>query len=254
MGLRVPKGIPHRRILCVAALLALATGSSVSFATGADSLPQATTYTTLPRAPRDTAPFSAGTGVVVHPTAPRVVRATPGGAAVAVLPSLQLGNPTWVPVVDTAPGWIKVLLPSRPNRATGWISGRGDDLQVARTPYLIKVETGARRLTVLKSGRVTGQWTVAVGAPGTPTPLGRTFLLASLSASDQRSGSPVLPTGAHSATLDTYGGGPGTVAFHGWPRKTVFGKAVSHGCVRVPDDALRALSRVPLGTLVIITR
>jgi len=34
----------------------------------------------------------------------------------------------------------------------------------------------------------------------------------------------------------------------------VFGHAVSHGCVRVPPAALRALSRIPLGSAVIITR
>jgi lipoprotein-anchoring transpeptidase ErfK/SrfK len=33
----------------------------------------------------------------------------------------------------------------------------------------------------------------------------------------------------------------------------VFGHAASHGCVRVPAAALRALSRVPLGTAVMIT-
>jgi hypothetical protein len=34
----------------------------------------------------------------------------------------------------------------------------------------------------------------------------------------------------------------------------VFGHAVSNGCVRVPAAALRVLSGVPLGTLVLITR
>ncbi|MCP9981085.1 L,D-transpeptidase [Actinomadura madurae] len=63
----------------------------------------------------------------------------------------------------------------------------------------------------------------------------------------------VLPLGTHSATLDTFGGGPGTVALHGWPDASVFGKAITHGCVRVPADALKALSRVPLGSLVLIT-
>jgi lipoprotein-anchoring transpeptidase ErfK/SrfK len=33
----------------------------------------------------------------------------------------------------------------------------------------------------------------------------------------------------------------------------VFGNAVSHGCVRVPPAALRALSVVPLGSPVTIT-
>ncbi len=54
-------------------------------------------------------------------------------------------------------------------------------------------------------------------------------------------------------TLDTYGGGPGTVGVHGWPNPSVFGRAVSHGCVRVPAAALHVLSLVPLGSLVLIT-
>jgi lipoprotein-anchoring transpeptidase ErfK/SrfK len=63
----------------------------------------------------------------------------------------------------------------------------------------------------------------------------------------------ILPLGLHSNTLDTFGGGPGTVGLHGWPDPAVFGHAVSHGCVRVPADALRVLSRVPLGSPVMIT-
>ncbi|WP_261986737.1 L,D-transpeptidase [Actinomadura sp. HBU206391] len=41
----------------------------------------------------------------------------------------------------------------------------------------------------------------------------------------------ILPVGAHSETLDTFGGGSGTVAFHGRPTTSVFGKAVTHGCI-----------------------
>jgi lipoprotein-anchoring transpeptidase ErfK/SrfK len=241
-------------ISVIVALVLLVTGLGVALAMGMISLPQATTFERLDEVSRDITPFAAGTGAVVHPTSTRTVHERPGGPPVAELPSLQLGNPTWVPVVETAPGWLKVLLPSRPNRATGWISGTGGGLQVARTSHLIKVERAARRLTILRSGRVVGRWSVAVGAPATPTPLGRTFLLALLSKNDQTPGSVVLPTGTHSRTLDDYGGGPGTVAFHGWPDKTVFGKAVSHGCVRVPDSALSALSEAPLGTVVIIKR
>ncbi|MGD0556511.1 MAG: L,D-transpeptidase [Streptosporangiaceae bacterium] len=89
--------------------------------------------------------------------------------------------------------------------------------------------------------------------PGEPTPTGRTFLLASLSPAQPAYSPLILPLGVHSATLDTFGGGPGTVALHGWPDKTVFGHAVSHGCVRVPAAALRVLSRIPLGSPVMIT-
>jgi lipoprotein-anchoring transpeptidase ErfK/SrfK len=95
---------------------------------------------------------------------------------------------------------------------------------------------------------------VAIGAPGTPTPAGRTFLLASLAPAQPAYSPLILPLGLHSDSLSTFGGGPGTVALHGWPDRAVFGHAISNGCVRVPATALRVLSRIPLGSSVMITR
>jgi lipoprotein-anchoring transpeptidase ErfK/SrfK len=214
-------------------------------------LPVATTFTTLSGLPQEADSSTAGDGTVAHPTTSVTVSATPGGPPVAVLPSTQLGSPTWVPVVETKPGWQRVLLPSRPNHLTGWIAAGG--LQTARTPYVIEVDVSARRLALLKDGQTLGTWTVAVGAAKTPTPTGRTFMFASLAPPKATYSPLILPLGAHSDTLDTYGGGPGTVAFHGWPEKSVFGKAVTHGCIRVPSDALTQLSKVPLGSIVLVT-
>jgi len=215
-------------------------------------LPAATTYGTTPAAPQDPAPFQAETGTVIHPTMTRVVYARPGGPAVAVLPATELGSPTWVPVVQSQPGWDRVLLPTRPDRSTGWIYLGGGGLQSAYTPYQIDINLATYRLTILDAGRSLGTWTVAEGAPGTPTPTGRTFVLASLIPLQPTYSPLILPLGTHSDTLTTYGGGPGTVGLHGWPDPSVFGHAVSHGCVRVPPAALRALSRVPLGSAVMI--
>jgi lipoprotein-anchoring transpeptidase ErfK/SrfK len=226
---------------------------SVTSSGVAAKLPQTTTFTTLRGIPQEADSTATGDGTVVHPTVPVPVSATPGGPPVAVLPSTQLGGPTWVPVVGTKPGWQRVLLPSRPNQAAGWIATGGGKLQTAHSPYVIKVDTSARRLTLLESGRRLGVWSVAVGAAKTPTPTGRTFLLASLAPAKPTYSPLILPVGAHSQTLDTFGGGPGTVAFHGWPQSSVFGKAITHGCVRVPKDALTQLSKVPLGSTVIIT-
>ena len=211
-------------------------------------LPEATTFTTLKGLPLDPEPFGRTDGTVVHPTTPLPVSAQPGGPAVATLPDKQLGGPTWVPVVERRPGWNRVLLPSRPNRVTGWIPGAPDKVETARSSHGVKVDVSERRLTLTESGRKVGSWTVAVGAAGTPTPTGRTFLLASLAPSKPAYSPLILPVGAHSETLDSYGGGPGTVAFHGWPSKDVFGKAVTHGCIRVPADALTRLAKAPLGT------
>jgi lipoprotein-anchoring transpeptidase ErfK/SrfK len=216
-------------------------------------LPAATTFGRLRGAPLDPDPFSPETGVVIHPTVARAVYAYPGGQPVAVLPATELSSPTWVPVVQSRPGWDRVLLPTRPNRSTGWIFLGGSGLQTAYSAYQVEISLAAHRLTVLDRGRQLGSWTVAVGAPGTPTPTGRTFLLASVAPRHPTYSPLILPLGVHSHTLSSFGGGPGTVGLHGWPDPSVFGHGVSHGCVRVPPAALQILSRIPLGSPVAIT-
>ncbi|GAA2133394.1 L,D-transpeptidase [Actinomadura napierensis] len=219
---------------------------------GTAQAPEATTFARLKGVPRDAEPGRTTGGLVVHPAKPVPVLDKPGGRTVATLPTQELGGPTWVPVVQSSGDWRRVLLPSRPNRASGWISGTTDGLLTAHTPYTVKVDLSQRRLTLLKSGKAAGSWSVAVGGAKTPTPTGRTFVLANLAPAKKTPSPLVLPLGTHSATLDTFGGGPGTVALHGWPDRSVFGKAVTHGCVRVPQDALQALAKVPLGSLVFI--
>ena len=220
-------------------------------------LTQATTFTSIPAAALDQDPFAVTDGLVMHPLTAQVVYLAPGEKPVAVLPATELGGPTWVPVVQSIPGWVQVLLPSRPNRSTGWIYIAGtvaSELTIRASPYLIWIEVGARKLGVDEGGQSLGTWTVAVGAPGTPTPTGRTFLLALLAPPSPTYSPLILPLGTHSAAFSTFGGGPGTVGLHGWPNPSVFGHAVSNGCVRVPAAALGILSQIPLGTLVLITQ
>jgi lipoprotein-anchoring transpeptidase ErfK/SrfK len=173
----------------------------------------------------------------------------PGRKPFAKVTRKQFGD-TWLPVVERRGGWSRVLLPSRPNGSTGWL--RTNQVERRTSPYLIRVHLGSRQLELYSGGSSVGSWTVAVGASETPTPTGRTFLLGSMVDEDQSFSPLILPLGSHSDTLDSYGGGPGTVALHGWPDDSVFGQAVSHGCIRVPSEALDALSNVPLGTLVLI--
>jgi len=213
------------------------------------TLTSSTTQTTISTAPLDSKPFAGTDGLVVHPRAETAVYTAPDADAFAKVGPTQFG-PTWLPVVEQTDGWVRVLLPSKPNRSTGWIPDQ--DLDRANSPYLIRVHTGSRTIELFRQGRRLGVWKAGVGARKTPTPSGRTFLLGSI-IDTKRSASPVvLPLGAHSPTLDTFGGGPGTVAIHGWPRPDVFGAAVSAGCVRVPKKALAELQKVPLGTLVLI--
>jgi lipoprotein-anchoring transpeptidase ErfK/SrfK len=218
------------------------------------ALPRATTWTKVAKAQLDPQPFAASDGLMLHPEASKVVYAEPGGPPIAVVPTTQLDDPTWLPVIDSRPGWMRVLLPSRPNGSTGWIHTGDGKIKQTYSPYQVRIDLTARRLTLLKGGQETGSWPVAIGTEETPTPTGRTFLLASLSPPEITYSPVILPLGMHSEKLQTFDGGPGTVGLHGWPDKSAFGKAVSHGCVRLPKDGLDAVSHIPLGSLIIITR
>jgi hypothetical protein len=238
--------------LFATAFFLISPGGSDAAARGAVSLnklPAATTAAAFPDAPLDPHPLEATDGEVVHPLRTLPVYSQPGRGAFAKITPTQMGD-VWPPVVARSGGWSQVLLPSRPNGSVGWL--RTSDVTRRTTPYLIRVHVGSRELALYDEGSLVGTWPIAVGAPGTPTPTGRTFLLGSIVDENQPYSPVILPLGTHSDTLDSYGGGPGTVALHGWPDDSVFGNAVSHGCVRVPADALDQLTEVPLGTLVLI--
>ncbi|MGH3772913.1 MAG: L,D-transpeptidase, partial [Pseudonocardiaceae bacterium] len=212
-------------------------------------LPQSTTYTVVDGAPLDLAGPVATDGTVVHPRREVVVYAAPGGTAIARLGPQQIGD-TWLPVIARQPGWAQVLLPSRPNSSTGWVTETALDRAV--TPYLIRVHLRSLNMELFNGGQRLGDWTVGIGKQSAPTPAGRTFLLGSFSDTAQRYSPVILPLGTHSLTLNSFGGGPGTVAIHTWPTANVFGTRSSDGCIRVPKDALHQLTQVPLGTLVLI--
>src|SRR3954469_5329463 len=214
-------------------------------------LPLSTTSARIPSAPRDPATQQSATtsGEVVHPRHVVALFRAPGGRAFAKVGPRQFG-PTWLPVVARHGAWSRVLLPSRPNGSTGWL--RTAAVQRRHTPYLVRVHVASHRLDLTYEGQPVDSWPVAVGAPATPPPTGRPFVLGAITDPAQSYSPVILPLGTHSNTLDSYGGGPGTVALHGWPDASVFGTAASHGCVRVPSEALDHLTKVPLGTVVLL--
>ena len=212
----------------------------------------ATTHTRTPRAPRDPHPTNATTGLVVRPNRVIGVYAEPDGdKPFAKLAPKEFGE-NWLPAIARTDGWVQVLLPSKPNGATGWV--RSGMVAQGRTPYVIRVHLGLKQMEIFRDRNLVGAWKVAIGKDSTPTPTGRTFIHGQFSDTKQTFSPVIIPLGTHSPTLDDYGGGPGTVAFHGWPKADVFGKAISHGCIRVPSDALFQLRQIPVGSIVLIDK
>ncbi|HEY3481026.1 MAG TPA: L,D-transpeptidase [Streptomyces sp.] len=220
-------------------------------------LPQATTSGDIAAAPKDPGPGQVPGGRLLRPLQTVALYREPGGPAVAALPAAQLVSDTWLPVVAEEPGWAEVLLPSRPNGTAAWVY-LDDTVTTARSPYRIEVDRGRYTLRLFKDGTETGRWTVGVGKPNSPTPATRTFIMSSIRDTHPTFSPIVLALGAHSDVYTRYGQvggvpGPGTIALHTWPSPDVFGRPSSDGCIRIPADALHAISAdVPIGSPVLI--
>jgi lipoprotein-anchoring transpeptidase ErfK/SrfK len=146
-------------------------------------------------------------------------------------------------------GWIRALLPLEPNGSEGWVRER--DVRLSDHPFRLEVDLGERRLTAYRAGRLLLRRPVAVGTSATPTPTGL-FFTTQLVRPDDPSG-PYGPLAyglsAYSEVLDTFAGGDGQVAIHGTNNPWSIGQASSHGCIRLPNEAIRRLaSLLPLGT------
>jgi hypothetical protein len=141
--------------------------------------------------------------------------------------------------------WYRLSLPMRPNNTMGWVSARQVDLHHVSNRILINV--AERRLQVLRGRQVLYTTTVAVGAPGMETPIGHYYVQVRFHPDDTFLGVFAFETSAYSKLTDWPGGG--VVGIHGTSAPQLLGQAVSHGCVRMSNEAALVLKRlVPLGT------
>ncbi|MEU6645054.1 L,D-transpeptidase [Saccharomonospora sp. NPDC046836] len=211
------------------------------------TLPDATTFGDLAGAPLD--PGAESTGKVLHPKQDLVVYKSVNGEPFAKLPSRQMGSPTWVPVIAEQEGWAQILLPSRPNGASGWVH-TGSEVETAQNDFVVTVNRDAFELEITENGQSLGKWTIGIGKAQYPTPKGRAYIIASIAETVNTYSPIVLPLSYHSDSHETFGGGPGTVGIHTWPDDSFVGQANSDGCIRVTKEALDELVKLPLGTIV----
>jgi lipoprotein-anchoring transpeptidase ErfK/SrfK len=153
-------------------------------------------------------------------------------------------------VVDARcnPRWYRVQIPVKPNGTTAYV--RASRVKIGELSTRIVVDVSARRLTLYRGGRPVLKATVAVGSPATPTPTGRYYVNQRLIPDDPSGpyGPAALGISAFSNVLT---GGP--VAIHGTNEPWSIGRAVSNGCIRLPNATLsRIYPLVLAGTPVII--
>ena len=118
-------------------------------------------------------------------------------------------------------------------------------------PYELDVSVGAHTIQVRDGTSVVYQGPVAVGAPATPTPTGDYYVRVLLRSTDPTSvyGPFAYGLSAHSDALTTFAGGDAEVGVHGNNDASALGRSVTHGCVRMDNAEITALSALlPLGT------
>ena len=145
----------------------------------------------------------------------------------------------------SVPGWYEVQVPVRPNGSQGWV--QASDVTIREVPDYLRVYQSQFRLEYFVGGQLKKSFTVAVGAPSTPTPFGHFYVWASEAYGGEYSPG-IFALSAFSPVLENWPGG-GRTGIHGWTDTSVMGKRASHGCVRMaPADFAQLLQAVPLGT------
>jgi L,D-transpeptidase catalytic domain len=160
----------------------------------------------------------------------------PGGERLARFSRLNAnGYPTTFLVVGAVvtrscgAAWYRVKLPMRPNGIVGYIRPWAVTVEKVRTRIVI--DLSERKLSFFRAGKLKLATTVAVGPFG-PAALGVSAF------------SPVLTGWAQ--------GGP--IGIHGTNAPWSIGRAVSNGCIRVPNATLTKLFAATLGGTPVIIR
>jgi lipoprotein-anchoring transpeptidase ErfK/SrfK len=183
----------------------------------------------------------------MHPFARFGVRNVNGAATIFGVIGERLGD-------VCRPVWVHVALPMRPNGITGWVPAA--KVRITKVHTRIVVDVSQRSVRLYKWGRLVLRSRAAVGSSATPTPVGRFYVNQKLVPSDP--GGPFGPgavgISAFSPVLTGWAQG-GPIAIHGTNEPWSIGRAVSNGCIRLPNSVLRRLfSQARVGTPVLIRR
>jgi hypothetical protein len=190
-----------------------------------------------------------------HPDHEAPVRRLPSGAARTVARIHFLtedGFPEVYPVLRrfTAHGgrtWLRIRIPMRPNGHTGWVR-RSALGPLYRVHTRLVVNRRRLHATLYRDGRRIWRSPVGIGKASTPTPTGRFWIREKFRVySGGLYGPRAFGTSDYSRLSDWPGGG--VIGIHGTNEPYLIPGRPSHGCIRVPNHAIRRLYRLmPVGT------
>jgi lipoprotein-anchoring transpeptidase ErfK/SrfK len=163
------------------------------------------------------------------------------------------GTPRTFLVRATKGDWVRVFLPTRPNGSQGWVKRRA--VRVYTNGYRLVVRLRSNELRLWRGDKLLARYPVALGTRSTPTPRGLYYIVELLQprSADGSYGPFSFGLSAHSNVLKRFAGGDGRVGLHGTNQPGLIGSDVSHGCIRLRNEAVRRLAKIlPLGTPVYI--
>ena len=183
----------------------------------------------------------------------------PGGAVLARFGKLNVnGVPTVFAIrgavlrTNCEPSSYLVQIAKRPNGVTGWVPV--GQVTVAKVSTRIVVDLSEKRVTLYREGMKVLSAPAAIGAPATPTPTGSFYVNQRLIPVDRSGpfGPGAVGISAFSDVLTGWTQG-GPIAIHGTNAPWSIGRAVSNGCIRIPNSMLRQVFAQALnGTPVLI--
>lgn len=188
-----------------------------------------------------------------------VARTEPSSAGPAIVRLARFtpeGTPNLVLALERTAGlggeWVRIRLPILPNNTTGWVP------RSALGPYRgvwthLVVDRETFTATLYRKGRPIFRTRVGVGRSYLPTPRGRYYVRVKLTGYDNPMYGPLaFGLSARSPLLERWPGG-GHIGIHGTNKPELIPGGVSHGCVRMKNQAILRLARLmPLGTPVTI--
>jgi len=195
-----------------------------------------------------------GRFVTAHVRRRTTLRAAPGGRVLArVGTKTEFGSRRVLAVTGERGDWLRVTVSERPNGRYGWI--RASAARLGSTDVWIRVDRSKREATLRRGSKVLRRFPVAVGRPGTETPLGRFAVTDRLhtNRADSPYGCCAVALSGHQTKLLPGWPGGDRLAIHATPNPETIGQAASLGCMRAADDDIRVLMRrVPLGSPVVV--
>ena len=162
------------------------------------------------------------------------------------------GTTSLLTVLGSARGhagtWARVAVPAVPHGRVGWVPRASLGGYATSTSELV---VNRRSLTAVlyRQGEAVLRAPVGVGARNWPTPSGRFLVRSRLTRyRSSRYGPLAFGTTARSAKLTDWPGG-GVIGIHGTNQPGLIPGYVSHGCIRLRNRDLIALSKLmPVGT------